>query len=127
MALDIIGSVSFIRLSGDVQAKGYEMAEITRQGVNGRAFRLLGQRVPIVQLQGVADVAAESTGDTLVATYHGMRGTVQAVTLHGQSRGNFLILEVQVTDRRTGKLAVGGLANGVHLIRSTWTLTAAGV
>jgi hypothetical protein len=122
MPIDLIGAQTFIRLDGDVDPQSQTLAEITRIGVNGVAFKKMGVRGKVFQLTGIADFASAAASDAIHDTYRAMIGSLVTVRLNTVDRTNYLVLDVQSQRLPQVASAVGGLVGGNFLVSSVWTL-----
>ena len=131
ITFDAIGAQNFDRLEGDLSAQGMQVEEITRPGVRGRAFRELEKRGEPVTLSGIVCVSSQALADALLDSYKAYQGTVKSVTKTGITRTNFLVLNVEVTERKNTSTRVGGVLGGSGstgvLVTSRWQLVYVGI
>lgn len=127
ITFDKIGTEEFISLDGDIDVQKPTLSEITRPAVDGRAWRDEGERANIVTLSGVVDVDGGSAADTKMTTYSNMIGTTVSIRLRGQTRTNYLVVDVITTGRKALATAAGGVTAGTYLVSTEWTLTRSGV
>lgn len=125
---DQIGSEYFIALAGELDPIKATLREITRPSVDGRAFRQEGDRSTIFELRGIRDVASGSAADTLITTYKAMIGSTVSIVLRGQTRANYLVVDVETVSRKAVTSSAGGVGvgTGAYLVESRWTLTRSG-
>lgn len=126
---DQIGSESFIKLDGDIDVQKLTLEEVTRPAADGRAFRKDGEHCDIFTLRGLAEVATGAAADTKITTYSNMIGTNVSIILRGQTRANYLVVNVVTVARKALANSAGGPSGGLglYLIESEWTLTRSGV
>jgi len=103
-----IGSQYFVELLGDLEPQGKTLEEITRAGVDGVAFRELGDRGQKSQLLGAAIVETSAAAKTLLSTYKGMIGSTVSIIQAEQTSTNYLILDVGDFVRKQIATPVGG-------------------
>ncbi len=122
--IDSIGSEDFIRLVGAPQIAGLETEEITRPGMDGRAFRVLAYRGSPFELQGVVDTNAP---DVSISNYLALKGTIVNLLVSGIEYDDFLVQDVvpQMPEFRASPN--GGLVAGSWILRSNWKLVYAGL
>ena len=125
--MDSIASAVFIRLDGDVEGKGMELSEITRPGVNGRAWKQEGVRGKPFELTGTVDVVSFAAADATISYYLGLQGSVVSFVQNSLSYSNFLVLSVSNCHKTPLGTAVGGINGGSVLLTSRWSLCYAGV
>jgi hypothetical protein len=114
-------TTSFISLGGgQPQGNGLMLAEISRPGVDGRAFREEQTRSQPFSLEGHRDVdnlaACKTLYDTMVTAYQGKVVTV--VDDYGATHTNLACLAVIRVDARKLITAVGGVSasKGAYLV-----------
>lgn len=124
---DTIGGQNFIQVIGESEEPGDFLVEITRRGVNGRAFRKVAERAPDIELIAFTDVNNAAAGLALDTTYKAMIGTVVSWSKNGQSRSNYLVRDVRITSSRDVINSVGGLSSSAgHVVESRWILNKQG-
>jgi len=119
---DSIGFANFISVEGEPDARGLVLQEITRPGVDDRAFIKLGLRGSIYELTGKVDAVSAFVATALHATYKGYIGSTVNVVIHGQTYYYQAIINVRINEIKQLGNAVGGLTSGTFLVTSTWTL-----
>lgn len=123
---DQIGSLQFIRLSGELDPPGVTLEERTRAGADGVAYKQMGSRGRETTLESVADAATVAAANALVDTYKSYQSTVRTITQRGESRTNYLILAVDAIAILVGETPVGGTAQGPVIVRALWRVRYAG-
>lgn len=124
---DTIGGQSFIQVLGEGDDPGKILVEISRHGVDGRAFRNIAERAGDVQLKALTDVNNEAAGLALDATYKAMKGAVVSWSKNSKTYTNYLVRDVRITNSMTIVNSVGGVsASGLHLVFSQWLLNKQG-
>lgn len=103
-----IGSLYFVSLVGDLDPAGQTLEPITRDAVDGVAYRELGERGDVSQLFGLAVVSSSSEAKTLIDNYKALQGTLQSIVMSEQTWTNYLILAVQCSAPE----GVAGLVGG---------------
>lgn len=127
---DAVGSVSFLRLDGDLDYPGTTLADITREGADGVGLRKSALRPKQTTLRGRRDVADELQAKLYVDTeIPSLRGTIVNIRLRGQNHQNFAVLDARVLSRRRVGKSVGSLTSGdpLYLIDCEFTVIYAGV
>src|SRR5579862_8040867 len=113
---DSIGGIDCVSLIGDLAPEGEILEEITRKGVDGRAWRQLSQKGASTQLQGMIDCDGMSNADATISDLMELQGTVQTITLvrAGVSLDydNFVIENVGNFRRVTVGSPLGGTQGG---------------
>lgn len=119
---DSIGSESFVYVRGPITGLQQSMADITRPGVNGSAFKDMGTHAGDCELAAGRDYASWSAANTSFATYEGLIGTVVSIVQGGQTKSNMLLMNVRRGSQQNMAAAVGGLASGTHWMETLWTV-----
>jgi len=128
MTTPLIGTFDFITLDGAViPATGEQLQDITRQGVDGVAFRKVGKGSKSFTLKSMRDVATAAAAKTLTLEYKAAQATVVTVLdATGQSWTNLVVESVQVDAPKFVVSKSGGLDAGSsgYLVGATWVLRA---
>jgi hypothetical protein len=117
---DIFGGYDCVRLSGDLDPEGQEWEEITRTGVDGRAFRLTSNKGEVTTLTGQIDCDGMSDADSTQSGLKSLQGTMITITLvrSGTSLDydNFFAKKVYGFNRQSVGNPVGGTGDGDVLL-----------
>ena len=122
-----IGGKSVIAITGAIgRADGLTVAEITRPGVDGHAFREQGKRGAAFQVITTADFADAATAEAELAIYKALQGTlVTVVENDATSHANLCVLSVDLVAKRPVAAIAGGLVadgGGTVLLVCRWVL-----
>src|SRR6185437_4330345 len=115
-----IGDTFFIRLEGDIDPPGMQTTDITRPGVDGRAFRQDAYRGNPFDLQGIVDT--DDPTDLLNA-YGSMKGSIVTIQHGGGTYTNYLVIDAKPDGARQYVAnPIGGINGGHWIVKSVWTL-----
>lgn len=124
---DAIGANLFLRLEGTLESVQPTYERVDRPGIDGMAYRALGNKAKEFQLTSLVDVDTMANAALIEAGYLGATGGVTSVVKGGVTYGNMLVLNVGGFEKTYTAIAAGGLssgsgvANGV-LLKAVWTL-----
>lgn len=104
-------AVLFITLKNPVQVPQQVVQEITRDGLPGVAYRLLGRRGKPFDLVGVVDSDSATAAESLLTRLASAVGGMCSVTDdHGNQFSDVMLLDVQREDQRKIQAGVGGVS-----------------
>ena len=125
---DSIGDESFVLLSGQIDDPSDQVEVIQRPGVDGVAFRLMGNHPSPFELVSLEDFSSLSGARDAMIAYKALKGgdpvdlVWQDVTPDDQVK----VIDVVQHELRAATCIIGGvnLANGStgFLLRARWTL-----
>lgn len=118
-----IESYEFSSLQGpDVPAYGEVVEELSRPGIDGHTFRLIGKRGSPFQLQTVATFESEKDAKDAVANFSALQGSFITLERGSQSFANVIVLSVA-----NAIFPLGSSTDGASFgVRSSWNLQRAG-
>jgi hypothetical protein len=112
----IVNATTFdwISLRGEVEPLGMVLEDVTRPGVNGQAYRQVGQRGQAFEMVGVADYASLAAANTAYASLKALVGSPGSIIddYAITSSLNIILLDVRRLGIRPVRSAVGGLLAG---------------
>lgn len=114
---DSIGAYGFITLEGDLSPPTTKLQDISRDGVEGFAYRAMPAKSRETMLTGVAIAASAAAADSLMSGYASLVGTTQSVLLRSITYSVFIV-DVEDFDRRV----VYGTTGFVWRVESRWTV-----
>lgn len=109
---DRIGNEPFVRVNEAPDLPRYVLEDITRPGVNGRAFREMAIQAQPFPLPAVRDCASVNQARALYLAYRNMIRQVVTVRYRGETFANFLVLDVRLAGIQKFANAVGGVGSG---------------
>lgn len=119
-----IGGNSVITMRGAAQPLVERMRGITRPGVDGSAYKKLGQRAEPFELYTMSGVTSVANARTLIeTTYAALVGTlVTLVDDHNTTWNNVAVLAI--TSARVKKLSTiaGGTGSMTHAVFVRWEM-----
>jgi hypothetical protein len=119
-----IGGQTVLRLVGQLEpGDGENVQDITRAGVDGRAYRKTGKRAPPAQVTTVVDLGGSAAVKAALAAYKALQGTlVTVVTESSGTYTNVMVKSVREVDTKRVMSAVGGTTAGTRLLACQWVL-----
>lgn len=127
---DNIGGYDCVQLIGDLAPEGELVEEITRKGVDGRAWRQLSQKGATTQLSGLIDCDGIVDADETMSGLMSLQGTVVSIILYRAGTSleydNFLIETMGGFRRVTVGSPVGGTSAGNVILTFSCTVSYAG-
>ena len=105
-------TVAFIR--GRIPPLGMGVKEITRPGVNGHAYKQIGNRAGVADLLVEKDVSSAENAASLVTDLAAFKGTDPVTVTYndGQSVENVQVLDVTPVSVKKVATPVGGVQGG---------------
>ena len=98
MADNTIGAVTFKRLTVQPQERQERLEKIRRPGVDGNAWRKLGEEGEPFQAMAIKELSAANLADSTFLTYKAMIGeTVSVTDIHGNVYTNCVVEAVRRT------------------------------
>lgn len=118
-----IGIYSFITLEGELDPPQPRLQDITRPGVDGTAYKLMGTRSNPTQLLSYTTAANAAAAGALLTAYAGLTGSLVTIVHHGVTYPNMLVISVQPVFRAFAHF--GGSSGWI--VRAAFTVQYAGV
>lgn len=109
-----VGTLQFTRVDIAPNVPEENVEEITRQGVDGVAYRKIGKRSETLTVRAVKDVTSATQRTTLLNTAAKMRGTLVSIyDEYSTEWKNMLVQRAHEGESHPIRSAVGGI-NGVN-------------
>ena len=120
MPFDIFGGVNCVYLFGDLDPQGQLSTEITRAGVDGRAWRLTSNKGETTTLQGMIDCDGMEDSDSTISDLKSLQGTTITITLLRSGitldYENYFVEEIGGWNRKSVGSPIGGTQGGNVLL-----------
>lgn len=121
------GTIEFIELNGELNAQAVRIRAIERPGIDGVAFRELGQKSVPSTINGVRDIADEAQLVTMKAALMALQGEKVTVNLKRrtglETTTNVYIESVQITSVVGMGASSGGVeTDGEFLLNVTFIM-----
>ena len=118
-------TILFITLDGVVNLAGDQVADITREGTDGMAHKILGKKGVPYNLRSTGDYADKASAQAAREAYAALKGRIVTVTtiedgVTSVEDDNQMVLEVSSSIRKLVN-AAGGVVAGNYLITANWT------
>lgn len=117
-------TLTFLRLAGEPLPLGQTVEDITRQGVDGAAFRTTGTRSRPQEWRSLVDCADAATVKTTYASYRGLIGKLVTRTDElGNAWTNVAVLDVRMVRQHKVSTFVGGINTpSAYILECAWVL-----
>ncbi len=123
MGVPSIGGFSLTELQGAINPMGTNIQKVTRSGVNGVAYRKIGDQPFPTSHNSISDHTTKGSAETAIANYLGLKGTlVTVLDPGGTSHTNIMVLQVIALAVKPVANAVGGVNAGSWVVFAEWTL-----
>lgn len=125
MPASSIGSLTFLRMTGQPVVAGQQLQPETKAGTDGIGWWKLGSKGAEYSVETVVDVDTFANAVALAATYRAAQNAgALAIVYGGVSLGNVLVLDVQATAEAIARGFGGVACTSLAIVRAQWRLIA---